>query len=104
MVRGKGRRSPRKSVTSIRSVSGLSTTRASRNPRPATRPWVTALVASSATTMAADSLTEQVSGQPHWASCCTANSRARRAPRGVELRSWVKRRVDCAAAGAAGAD
>jgi len=73
-----GSRSPRVSVTSIRSVADDTTARVSRKLRPATRPCNTAFAASSATRDRAGS-----KGSPHDPSCSTARSRASRAPRRV---------------------
>ncbi|GGS51316.1 hypothetical protein GCM10010206_11260 [Streptomyces cinerochromogenes] len=72
------------SVTSIRSVSPT-TYIVSRKSRPATRPWVAALAASSATISAAGS-----NGSPQERSCSVASSRASRAPRGVGDSCTVK--------------
>ncbi|KMS70164.1 hypothetical protein ACZ91_65605 [Streptomyces regensis] len=72
------------SVTSIRSVSPT-TYSVSLKSRPATRPWVAALAASSATISSAGS-----DGSPQERSCSLASSRARRAPRGVEDSRTVK--------------
>ncbi len=88
-----GRRSPRVSVTSTRSVAPT-TYSVSRKLRPGTRPCVAALAASSATTCPAVSY-----GTPQLRSASTASRRARRAPRAVDdnstlmCRTWASGRV-----------
>lgn len=61
--------------------------------RPGTRPCVTALAASSATMTAAASETGVPYGMPQLWSWFTARCRARRAPRGVELKRCVNTRT-----------
>ncbi|AKN71026.1 hypothetical protein QR97_15465 [Streptomyces sp. PBH53] len=81
---GSGSRSPRVSATSMRRVSPTAYM-VSRKSRPATRPCVTALAASSATISSAGSR-----GSPQDRSCSLASSRASRAPRGVGESCTVK--------------
>lgn len=86
VVRGlTGSRSPRVSVTSIRSVTGATTVRASRKLRPGTWPCKAALVASSATISRAGS-----NGSSHASNFSAASSRASRAPRRVAERGTEK--------------
>src|SRR5690606_15598613 len=87
--RGSGWRSPRASLTSIRRRPAAGPRASvSRKQRPGTRPCSTALAVSSATTSSARSM--RACETPQERSSVTARSRARRAPRRVEDRSWVK--------------